>query len=880
MGKGKREKGKGAGRASAALLALLRRRGSAGAGVSRTDSALFSFPFSLFLFLAALLLPAGNFAEEKTGLGTGHGVAETIEAIEKARVVTRVLYVTAHPDDESGAVLAWMARGAHADVALLSLTRGEGGQNALGPEQAPQLGLLRTEEMLEACRIYGVKLYFGGAADFGFSKNPEEALKVWGEPVLANMVRVIREFRPHIVMNNWGGVRSGHGQHQATGILTPQAIEAAADATKFAEQIAGGLQPWKVERVLQFARGAYPGATGADAAPVSIPSQETSPVWGRSYNEIGVEGYTQHRTQGVAQVGNSPFARGSRSVVSTGGPKIAPADFSRTLKDVAAASERDAKILSDADAAIGSAAGATAGLDWKAAADHLAQAGRLLHETPFAGNGAGARDDIKRALARIDHALALVAGLRVVARAERGEIVPGTSFNVDVEWQARESNVQWLPPQLALPAGWSASAAEKTDRGLRFKVSVPAAAKPDGAFYMGIAPWPAPHVLARMQGKVNGYTFTHDTEVTAQRVTTTRIDTLPVIVAPAVTLTPDPRSLALGTNRAQKPFEVVVRVRYYGTAAAEVPVTMDSSVGWKVSPPVKVKFEGAGDQLVKFTVTPPAKITPGEYPVGASAQIANTLYNTSLEPLPTLPTRLWLEPATVRIHAFPVNVPAMLRVGYVAAENDPIPDALRQIGVLVDLLDENALAFGDLKKYDAIAIGIRAYELRQDLIRANRRLLDYAAGGGTLLVQYQRESVWDALKPAPYPAAMNPPRSGESPLFRNSPRVTVEDSPVKILAPAHPLLATPNKIGAEDFGGWVQERGLSYWAQFDAKYTPLLGMNDPGEPASNGALVAAQYGKGVYIYTGLSLFRQIPAGVPGAYRLLVNLLSATKMSSR
>ncbi len=170
MGKGKREKGKGAGRASAALLALLRRRGSAGAGVSRTDSALFSFPFSLFLFLAALLLPAGNFAEEKTGLGTGHGVAETIEAIEKARVVTRVLYVTAHPDDESGAVLAWMARGAHADVALLSLTRGEGGQNALGPEQAPQLGLLRTEEMLEACRIYGVKLYFGGAADFGFSK--------------------------------------------------------------------------------------------------------------------------------------------------------------------------------------------------------------------------------------------------------------------------------------------------------------------------------------------------------------------------------------------------------------------------------------------------------------------------------------------------------------------------------------------------------------------------------------------------------------------------------------------------------------------------------------------------------------------------------------
>jgi hypothetical protein len=215
---------------------------------------------------------------------------------------------------------------------------------------------------------------------------------------------------------------------------------------------------------------------------------------------------------------------------------------------------------------------------------------------------------------------------------------------------------------------------------------------------------------------------------------------------------------------------------------------------------------------------------------------------------------------------FDVNVPRGLRVGYVAAENDPIPAALRQLGIEVTMLDEVTLAFGDLQRFDAIAIGIRAYELRSDLIRANRRLLDYCAAGGTLVVQYQRDGIWNRMNPAPFPAGMPD----------DTLRVSVEDAPVRLMEPAHALLNLPNRITVRDFDGWVQERGLYFWGQFDARYTPLLAMNDPGEKETAGSLVVAQHGRGTYIYTGLSFFRQLPEGVPGAYRLLVNLLSQSK----
>jgi hypothetical protein len=261
--------------------------------------------------------------------------------------------------------------------------------------------------------------------------------------------------------------------------------------------------------------------------------------------------------------------------------------------------------------------------------------------------------------------------------------------------------------------------------------------------------------------------------------------------------------------------------------------------------------------------------------VTAFAQRNEEIFTTSLAPLPSMPTLLWSQPAQCRVFAFDAAVPDNLRVGYVSAESEPIPEALERLGIHVEMLDAAALAFGNLSRFDALVVGVRAYELRPELSGANQRLLEYVSSGGTLVVQYQRDFAWDKFQYAPYPAKITSDQPN-SPL----PRITDENAAVKFLKPDDSLLNSPNKITADDFKGWIQERGLYFWTQFDAKYTPLLGMNDPGESELNGALVYAHYGKGTYIYTGLAFFRQLPEGVPGAYRLFVNLLSASRIAGR
>jgi len=324
----------------------------------------------------------------------------------------------------------------------------------------------------------------------------------------------------------------------------------------------------------------------------------------------------------------------------------------------------------------------------------------------------------------------------------------------------------------------------------------------------------------------------------------------------------------LGTSA--KPFDVLLRVHSYATQAHKVAAGVDVPQGWSVSRPAELAFEGSTDKYAKVTVTPPQKLAAGNTKLVAYAKLGDEKFSTSLEPLPTLPTQLWTEPAQCVVHAFEIGVPANLRVGYITAENEPVPEALEQLGIHVEMLEPTALAFGDLSRFNAIVVGLRAYELRHDLPGANQRLLDYVSNGGTLVVQYERDFAWDRAQYAPYPAKIAPPPG--SPL----PRVTDENSPVKFLKPDDPLLNWPNKITQEDFKGWVQERGLYFWTQFDSKYTPLLAMNDPGEPDQNGSLVYANYGKGVYIYTAIAFFRQLPEGVPGAYRLFVNLISASQ----
>ena len=801
----------------------------------------------------------------------GQSLPEALEAIDHVRVATRILYVTAHPDDESSSVLTYLARGLHADVALLSITRGEGGQNALGPEQGPQLGILRTEELLAATRAYGVRLYFTRAPDFGYSKTPEGTLKVWGDTALEDMVRVIRTFRPHVVINHWGGVRTGHGHHQAAGILTPKAVAAAGDPKAFPAQLAEGLDAWEPTLLLQLSRG--------DAvAGYRVPSDEISPIWGKSYAEIGREGFLNHRTQGIAAFLGSPFLRRPIALVRPDGTSFDPALLARRLPESVPNHPYHRGASEAADRSLSTAREAALRLDWAASAKALAAAGHKideaikLHDPPSDCAEPRLRWDLERVREGIDAALAMAGALHIEAQADRSEVVAGESFSVHVEVRRRaDVPGEFGKPSLVMPPGWSVAKEEpEAGAAVRFTVAIPKDAQTPRSPHDWMLPWPAPLVQARVHAVVEGYAFDVVSPVTAQRATSTRLDTLPLTLAPAVTLALEPRQFVLPEKRplrsSAKRLEVLARVHYYGAGAAKVTVGLDAPLGWQTSPPQALEFTGAGDQLVRFAVTPPAKVAAGNYALPPWASRDAEKFRTSLEPLPTLPTRLWSEPAVATVHAFDVAVPEGLRVGYVAAENDLIPEALRRLGIDVELLDPVALAFSDLRRFDAIAIGIRAYELRDDLARANQRLLNYAAAGGTLVVQYQRENVWSALKPAPYPAKIGSPTV----------RITDQNSPVRFLAPEHPVLNFPNKISQEDFKGWQQERGLYFWSQFDPRYQPVLALRDPGEEETTGGLVYARTGKGVYIYTGLAFFRQLPEGVPGAYRLFVNLLSQSK----
>ena len=845
------------------------------------------------------LLPVRTFGQFPPAPGTGPGLPETIEAIESARITMRILFVTAHPDDESAAALTYLTRGLHAEVALLTLTRGEGGQNDLGPEQAPQLGLIRTQELLAATRGYGVRLYFTRAKDFGFSKTPEETERIWGDQVLEDMVRVMRTFRPNIVINGWGGVHGGHGHHQASGLLAPKAVELAADSSfkvQGSTLEAQDLAPWgdrKPVVVLDFDRSDSPKG-------YVLPVDEISPLYGKPWREMGLDAFSNHRSQGITGFLNSPFLRRPTALQREDGGQLEPALLAAPLgpldEDYEMGNMGVDPLMRSVDTALVVARDAALRLDWKAAVGSLVAAGRKISEAmPAVSYEAPApvvslARSLKRKREKIDAALALAAGLRLDALADRSEIVSGETFNVRVDAHRRgEIRGDFKKPLLLLPPEWSVTK-EETEANGAVRFTVAAGPNPQRAPSPAVAilPEPPPLVTVSQEAVIDGYSFTVSTPVLQLRATSTRADRMPLQIVPAYTLAVEPIQAIENTTTPSKPFDVLLRVHSYATQPGEIRAGLTVPRGWKTSVAIPLKFEGAGDRYARLKVTPPLKLGKGNFKIAAYAErVAERArgekaekFTTSLEPLPTLPTQLWSEPAQCRVHAFDVLVPSNLRVGYVTAESEPVPESLERLGIRVELLHAGALAFGDLSPFHAIVIGVRAYELRPELAAANQRLLDYVSSGGTLVVQYQREFAWDKFQYAPYPAQISPPippaKDGTPPTPRPLPRITDENSPVTFLKPDDALLNTPNKITPEDFKGWVQERGLYFWTQFDPKYTALLSMNDPGEPALNGGLVYTRFGKGTYIYTGLAFFRQLPEGVPGAYRLFVNLLSASR----
>src|SRR6266404_98040 len=406
--------------------------------------------------------------------GTGRGLPETIDAIESARVTTRILCITAHPDDESGAVLTYLARGLHAEVALLSLTRGEGGQNVLGPEQAPQLGLIRTQELLAATRGYGVKLYFTSAKDFGFSKTPEETEKIWGDQVLDDMVYRIREFRPNIIINGWGGVHGGHGHHQAAGILTPKAVALAADESYKTRTVCDDCAPWTTSQVLDLERGSeHPRG-------YILPLDEISPLYGRSYRQLGIDAFANHRTQGITGFLGSSFLLRPIALIREDGKPLDAKSFSIALAE----RFKGCAPIEQADRELESARADVLQLAWKAAGEKVSRAADLLDEapkkcgpTPFSQKEEAWEQLLDRsgASAKIEKAARLIAGLDLSALADRNNLTTGEEFHVVAHARCRlEADCKTEESKLvSVPGLVQTKTQGDLEKGQTFSIQVP-----------------------------------------------------------------------------------------------------------------------------------------------------------------------------------------------------------------------------------------------------------------------------------------------------------------------------------------------------------------------------------------------------------------------
>ena len=586
------------------------------------------FVSALVLVLAFFSMPlAAPQAEAQfpPAPGTGPGLAETVEAIDSAGVTTRILYITAHPDDESAPILTYLARGLHADVALLSVTRGEGGQNALGPEQAPQLGLIRTQELLAATRGYGVKLYFTRARDFGYSKTAEETEKIWGDQVLEDMVRVIRTVRPNIVINNLIG---GHGHHIAAGLLTPKAVQLAADPNAYpqlgADMDGLALTVWGREnpvKVLNVDRG------GRKPNAYLVPVDEVSPLYGKSYREIALDAFTNHRTQGITNFINSPFLSLPLALVAASGEPFDPKILAVTLEEWPYGNDNPwASAIPEIARKIKMAHAAALSLDWATAAKSIASARTALMvegignkkeeanspttRTTDEGEVSGDVLAIWNLTKRLDHALALAAGLRVTADADRSELVTGEEVIIKTKAQCRpEIHCEFGPNKLDGSSAEAPSAIKEIKRAPdgpeRVEITASVGQLPPPNPETVIFPVAPPLSVIEQPATIFGYKLEFDQPVTHVAASTTKAERVPLRIVPAYTLAVEPNQVVDVLSKAQKPFEVLLRVHSYATHAAKIQVGLEVPQGWTSGAAMPLAFAGAGDQYARLTVSAP-----------------------------------------------------------------------------------------------------------------------------------------------------------------------------------------------------------------------------------------------------------------------------------
>ena len=826
-----------------------------------------NFRSRFILPLLCLLFLTPAFAAEPFS-----GTPAIEQALGKLNVLGSVLMIAAHPDDENTAILAYFARGRYMRTGYLSLTRGEGGQNLIGPEQGDLLGLIRSQELLSARRIDGAQQFFTRAIDFGYTKTADETFAKWGhDRILSDVVWIIRRFRPDVIVLRFSGTpRDGHGQHQVSAILGKEAFFAAADPSRFPEQLKY-VQPWKARRVLfntfSFTRDQEKEAA-ATPGRIEVDLGAYNPILGVSYNQIAGMSRSMHRSQGMGVTQRPGPSKNYLAPVAGDPPSKDAFDGIDTSWDRVPGGAEVGRILNEALRTFEPA--------------HPERTVPLLvkaHPLIAAIHDPWAVEKLKE----LDEAIALCSGLWLDANSSQYAVVPGATVEVSYTALNRSS----APITLASIALQGMGSESRTDAhhealtsnqpvNAQLKITVPGDEPYSQPFWLreprhgdtytisdqqliGL-PEDPPLLTVHFQMEADGVSFELVRPVTHRYIDRVEgEETRALTVVPPVALNL-PRDMVLFPGTAARKVDVEL-LADTPKQSGEVHLKLDP--GWTANPGSRAFDQpNAGEQQPL-----PFEVQPGPQPdppaqLRALAHVGDREIGVGMLVIshPPLPPLTVFPPAIVKLVRADVRVTAH-KIGYVVGAGDEMPYAIRQLGCDVTLLTASDLEQGNLSAFDAIVTGVRAYNTRADL-RANLpRLLDYVRNGGTLIDQY---NVTDnnLIPIGPYPFKIT------------HDRVSVEESPVTFPNPSNPLLHTPNEITEKDFDGWVQERGLYFAADWDKHYETVLESHDPGEKPLAGGMLYTHYGKGVYIFSAYSWFRELPAGVPGAYRIFANILSA------
>ncbi len=798
--------------------------------------------------------------------------------LQKLNFLGSALYIAAHPDDENTRLISYLSNAVHARTAYLSLTRGDGGQNLIGSELRELLGVLRTQELLAARRVDGGEQFFTRAVDFGYSKYPDETLRIWDkDQVLSDVVRIIRQFRPDVIVNRFDHRTPGstHGHHTSSAMLSTEAFDLAADPQAYTDQL-DQLEPWQPKRLFHNTSWWFYGSPEAFLKAVdrsdlvSVDVGVYYPERGVSNNEIASLASSQHRCQGFGR----PLQRGSEEefleLIAGDSPKDNDlfAGINTTWSRIPGG-EAVGKILEPLEANF-NFANPSVHLPELLEAYQRLESLEDAHWVP-----------LKRIA--LKELIAGVCGLYLEASASDYAAVPGSTAGVGLELLNRSGwPVKVLDVQLA-----GARVADSTFAlGQNQKVVLETSLEvPED--HPGTTPY-----WLREPGTLGSYSIPSD-DLIGKPVTPAAFEAEITLAVNGQELTfhrpvihrysepdqgeryrafdiVDPVTASFEEQVAlfadAHPKDIRIRVKSH-TDKASGQVALDVPQGWRVTPESQTfSLEGKGDeQWFQFSLSPPANASEGA--VRPRVSLNGNIYRDEQIDIAYehIPTQTVLMPARIRVVRLEVKKEGQ-HIGYVMGAGDAIPEALEAIGYTVHPLQTQDLSQERLKAMDAVVLGIRAYNVLDDLPFKNSILMDYVKQGGTLVVQYNTSGRGnrDFSDLAPYPLQLS------------RDRVSDENAPVRLLEPQHPVLNFPNALTASDFDGWVQERGLYFPDQWDEAYTPVLSMNDPGEPERKGSLLVAPYGEGHYIYTGLSFFREMPEGVSGAFKLFANMLSIGK----